>query len=293
MGGSSVSLYVSSHCAAVFVLLTYSFMGRPMGGRGFYTFGEKTLHKGVGKSRAREVQEPVFIKRSTQRPGGRRRAPLYDRAPAALSVVKKVNWMNREGFFGRQAIDEDALEMLGNLPTDRAMVILDTLMDKADAGEIWNPNSYIVKAAMRHTRELLGELSVAASTPVSVLKKVIRINQQGFFGQDVIDEDATQMLGSLPEDRALRILDSLEEKAGFGEIWNPSSYVVKAVMRHNRSISERTATATSRRGLARTSNPARALSQRSMGRSKDTWKSRSESYRGQAPAKRHTGKAYW
>merc|ERR1719160_1751023 len=74
--------------------------------------------------------------------------------PASVSVMKKVNWMNRAGLFGKDLVDEDALEMLGNLPTERGMSILDNMEAKADAGEIWNPNSYIVKAVIRHTKEI-------------------------------------------------------------------------------------------------------------------------------------------
>ena len=33
----------------------------------------------------------------------------------------------------------------------------------------------------------------------------------GFFGKNVIDEDAVEMLGSLPVDRALSILTNIEE----------------------------------------------------------------------------------
>jgi hypothetical protein len=44
----------------------------------------------------------------------------------------------------------------------------------------------------------------------------------GFFGKEAIDEDAVEMLGSLPVDRALSILTNIEETRGasvFATIW--------------------------------------------------------------------------
>ena len=161
--------------------------------------------------------------------------------------MKKVNWLNRQGFFGKQSVDEDALEMLGTLPEDRAMSVLENLEQKAEQGGIWNPNSYVVKAVIRHSSQMnsgpsnysnqssnQGSGDLPAAVPV--LKKVNWLNREGFFGKNAIDEDAVDMLGSLPVDRALSILTNIEEKANSGEIWNPNSYVVKAVVRHQTSL---------------------------------------------------------
>ncbi|OLQ11881.1 hypothetical protein AK812_SmicGene4220 [Symbiodinium microadriaticum] len=104
-------------------------------------------------------------------------------------------------YFGKQFVDEDALEMLGTLPEERAMSVLENLEGKAEYGEIWNPNSC-------------------------------------FFGEAEIDEDAVEMLGGLPIDRAMSILENIEGKADAGEIWNPNSYIVKAVVRHSQNLKQ-------------------------------------------------------
>eukprot|EP00434_Breviolum_minutum_P038227 symbB.v1.2.033904.t1/scaffold4183.1/size43405/1 len=155
--------------------------------------------------------------------------------------------------------------MLGTLPEDRAMSVLENLEQKAEQGGIWNPNSYVVKAVIRHSSQMnsgpsnysnqssnQGSGDLPAAVPV--LKKVNWLNREGFFGKNAIDEDAVDMLGSLPVDRALSILTNIEEKANSGEIWNPNSYVVpwqttnwlvyqcdnsyvvKAVVRHQTSL---------------------------------------------------------
>lgn len=147
------------------------------------------------------------------------------------------------GFFGKQKVDEDALEMLGTLPDDRAMSVLENLEQKAENGDIWNPNSYVVKAVIRHSTQMNSagppsSYSANSGPPaaVPVMKKVNWLNREGFFGKEAIDEDAVEMLGSLPVDRALSILTNIEEKANAGGIWNPNSYVVKAVVRHQTSL---------------------------------------------------------
>eukprot|EP00913_Durusdinium_trenchii_P029200 g27374.t2 len=162
--------------------------------------------------------------------GNTSRAPArYEAPPAAV----KANWLNRQGFFGKQALDEDALEMLGSLPDDRAMAVLEQLEQKAGQGEIWNPNSYVVKAVIRHNNQLRNEANDyahgghgggQAPAALPVLKKVNWLNREGFFGKNTVDEDAIEMLGQLPE------------KAKSGEIWNPNSYVVRAVVRHSQNM---------------------------------------------------------
>ncbi|CAE7331154.1 unnamed protein product, partial [Symbiodinium sp. CCMP2592] len=166
--------------------------------------------------------------------------------PATVKIRKKVNWLNREGYFGKQFVDEDALEMLGTLPEDRAMSVLENLEEKAEYGEIWNPNSYVVKAVIRHSQQLNAEPQWSPSSParsgppaaLPVLKKVNWLNREGFFGEAEIDEDAVEMLGGLPIDRAMSILENIEGKAGAGEIWNPNSYIVKAVVRHSQNLKQ-------------------------------------------------------
>eukprot|EP00439_Symbiodinium_sp_Y106_P052960 s922_g7.t1 len=139
--------------------------------------------------------------------------------PATVKIRKKVNWLNREGYFGKQFVDEDALEMLGTLPEDRAMSVLENLEGKAEYGEIWNPNSYVVKAVIRHSQQLNAEPQWSPSSTVRsgppaalpVLKKVNWLNREGFFGEAEIDEDAVEMLGGLPIDRAMSILENIED----------------------------------------------------------------------------------
>ncbi|CAJ1366747.1 unnamed protein product, partial [Effrenium voratum] len=191
------------------------------------------------------VQKSI-LKRSAPAPAPRRPPP----PPAPLRITKKVNWLNRQGYFGKRVVDDDALEMLGTLPEDRAMVVLENLEAKAESGEIWNPNSYVVSAVIRHSNQLNGAGKGgggagyghgggggaphggggggggSAPAPVPVLKKVNWLNREGFFGKEAIDEDAVEMLGTLPLDRAMTILENIEEKATVGEIWNPNSYVV-------------------------------------------------------------------
>ncbi|CAK9018648.1 unnamed protein product [Durusdinium trenchii] len=206
--------------------------------------------KGKGKTQSWTTVQKPMLKRSNnwESRGNTSRAPArYEAPPAAVKVLKKANWLNRQGFFGKQALDEDALEMLGSLPDDRAMAVLEQLERKAGQGEIWNPNSYVVKAVIRHNNQLRNEANDyahgghgggggQAPAALPVLKKVNWLNREGFFGKNTVDEDAIEMLGQLPVDRAMSILENIEEKAKSGEIWNPNSYVVRAVVRHSQNM---------------------------------------------------------
>jgi len=177
--------------------------------------------------------------------GGGGKGAAQSAAPAPVSVMKKVNWMNREGLFGQELVDEGALEMLGSLPAERGMSILENMEAKAHAGEIWNPNSYIVKAVVRHGKGMqTTPMQTSAPAPTPVLKKVNWMNRVGMFagkgkGKSQVDEDAIEMLGSLPTERAMSILENMELKAEAGEIWNPNSYVVKATIRHSGELEAR------------------------------------------------------
>jgi len=205
------------------------------------SFVKKVIQKKVAKKTASN-------KKIAKQSGGKGAA----KGPyvASVSVMKKVNWLNQQGIFGKDQVDEDALEMLGSLPKERGMSILDNMEAKAESGEIWNPNSYIVKAVLRHSKGMekgmekgmASNSTAGADLPahVSVLKKVNWMNRQGMFGKHQVDEDAIEMLGSLPEDRAMSILENMELKAGAGEIWNPNSYVVNATIRHTKELSIRT-----------------------------------------------------